>query len=405
MSIHVYNEIGSLKKVLLHRPGRELEHLSPETMEALLFDDIPYPEQARKEHDTFASMLWENGVEVLYLEDLTAEALEADPAARSDFIRCFIEEAGDVAHSCRDALTEYFLSLPARELVLNSMAGIQASELGYPFGGRLSSLIGPRDQFIAAPMPNLYFTRDPFASVGSGVTLHRMYFETRRRETLYGRIIFDYHPLYRNIPRYIDRDCCFSMEGGDILVLSPQVIAVGISQRTRPETVEQLAEALFREESGTFHTVLAVEIPHTRASMHLDTVLTQVDTDCFVVHPDILPVVKLYELTRTGHGTYSAEKLQEPLEQVLQRLLHQDRIRLLPCGGGSGIISTREQWNDGSNTLCLSPGTVFVYDRNTVTNRVMEDAGLNVIRLNGSELSRGRGGPRCMSMPLERKDL
>ena len=405
MPIHVYSETGPLKKVLLHRPGRELEHLSPETMEELLFEDIPYPEQAQREHDGFAAMLRENGVEVLYLEDLTAEALEAEPDARADFTRTFIEEAGDDARNCREALTEYFNSFSAGELVRRSMAGVLASELGFPSGGRLSSLIGPGERFIVPPMPNLYFTRDTFASIGGGISLHRMYFETRRRETLYSHTVFSCHPLYKNTPRYMDRDNCFSMEGGDILVLNPQTVAVGLSQRTRPEAVEQLAEALFREEAGTFTTVLAVEIPRTRASMHLDTVLTQVDTDCFVVHPGILPVVKLYELTKTGPGTYSVEKLEETLEQVLRRLLNRERIRLLPCGGGSGIVSTREQWNDGSNTLCLRPGTVFVYDRNTVTNRILEEEGLQVLRLNGSELSRGRGGPRCMSMPLEREDL
>ena len=405
MPIHVYSETGPLKKVLLHRPGRELEHLSPETMEALLFDDIPYPEQAQKEHDRFAAMLKENGVEVMYLEDLTARALEADSKAKAEFVRLFIEEAGDVARSCREALTEYFLSLPASELVLRSMAGVTASELGYPLGGKLSSLIGPRDRFIAPPMPNLYFTRDPFSSVGRGITLHRMYFETRRRETLYGRTVFTYHPEYRDVPRYSDRTGCFSMEGGDILVLSPRVVAVGLSQRTRPEAVEQLAGSLFTEGRSGFTTVLAVEIPRTRASMHLDTVLTQADTDCFVIHPDILPAVKLYELKKTGSGTYDVEKLEETLEETLGRLLGLERVRLLPCGGGNGIVSTREQWNDGSNTLCLKPGTVFVYDRNTVTNRVMEEAGLHVLRLNGSELSRGRGGPRCMSMPLERADI
>ena len=405
MPIHVYSETGPLKKVLLHRPGRELEHLSPETMEELLFEDIPYPEQARKEHDGFAAMLRENGVEVLYLEDLTAEALETGPEARAEFIRTFIEEAGDDARNCREALTEYFNSLSTREMVLRSMSGVLASELGYPSGSRLSSLIGSRERFIVPPMPNLYFTRDTFASIGSGVTLHRMHFETRRRETLYGHTVFARHPLYRDVPRYMDRDNCFNMEGGDILVLSPQVVAVGLSQRTRPEAVEQLAEALFREETDSFTTVLAVEIPRTRASMHLDTVLTQVDSDCFVVHPGILPVIKLYELSKTGPGTYTVEKLEESLEQVLRRLLCKDRIRLLLCGGGNGIVSTREQWNDGSNTLCLRPGTVFAYDRNTVTNRVLEEAGLHVLRLSGSELSRGRGGPRCMSMPLERGDL
>lgn len=405
MAIDVRSEIRPLKKVLLHRPGSELEQLVPNSMEQLLFDDIPYLRGAQAEHDAFARTLREQGVEVVYLSDLTAQTLEGSDALRRRFVEDFIHRSGCVADSYREELTEVLLSLPtARELVCKTMTGVRFDELPRQGGGSLSSLRSDRTHFVLDPIPNLYFTRDPFASIGRGVSLHHMYSVTRSRETIYSDYFLHYHPEFAGqVPFYYTPDEPFSLEGGDILNLSAEAIAVGISQRTMPEAVERLAQNIFRDEAAQIRRVLAFDIPSTRAFMHLDTVLTQIDRDKFLVHPNILERLQIFELTPGKRGAVKVRRLDESAGAVLAEAVGVDRVQLLQCGGGDQIAAQREQWNDGSNALCLRPGTVIAYDRNYVTNDMMEEAGIRVLRIPSGELSRGRGGPRCMSMPLVRE--
>ena len=405
MAIDVRSEIRPLKKVLLHRPGSELEQLVPNSMEQLLFDDIPYLRGAQAEHDAFARTLREQGVEVVYLSDLTARTLEGSDALRRRFVEDFIHRSGCVADSYREELTEVLLSLPtARELVCKTMTGIRFDELPRRGGDSLSSLRSDRTHFVLDPIPNLYFTRDPFASIGRGVSLHHMYSVTRSRETIYSDYFLHYHPEFAGqVPFYYTPDEPFSLEGGDILNLSAEAIAVGISQRTMPEAVERLAQNIFRDEAAQIRRVLAFDIPSTRAFMHLDTVLTQIDRDKFLVHPNILERLQIFELTPGKRGAVKVRRLDESAGAVLAEAVGVDRVQLLQCGGGDQIAAQREQWNDGSNALCLRPGTVIAYDRNYVTNDMMEEAGIRVLRIPSGELSRGRGGPRCMSMPLVRE--
>ena len=405
MAIDVRSEIRPLKKVLLHRPGSELEQLVPNSMEQLLFDDIPYLRGAQAEHDAFARTLREQGVEVVYLSDLTARTLEGSDALRRRFVEDFIHRSGCVADSYREELTEVLRSLPtARELVCKTMTGIRFDELPRRGRGSLSSLRSDRTHFVLDPIPNLYFTRDPFASIGRGVSLHHMYSVTRSRETIYSDYFLHYHPEFAGqVPFYYTPDEPFSLEGGDILNLSAETIAVGISQRTMPEAVERLAQNIFRDEAAQIRRVLAFDIPSTRAFMHLDTVLTQIDRDKFLVHPNILERLQIFELTPGKRGAVKVRRLDESAGAVLAEAVGVDRVQLLQCGGGDQIAAQREQWNDGSNALCLRPGTVIAYDRNYVTNDMMEEAGIRVLRIPSGELSRGRGGPRCMSMPLVRE--
>ena len=405
MAIDVRSEIRPLKKVLLHRPGSELEQLVPNSMEQLLLDDIPYLSGAQAEHDAFARTLREQGVEVVYLSDLTAQTLEGSDALRRRFVEDFIHRSGCVADSYREGLTEVLLSLPtARELVCKTMTGVRFDELPRQGGGSLSSLRSDRTHFVLDPIPNLYFTRDPFASIGRGVSLHHMYSVTRSRETIYSDYFLHYHPEFAGqVPFYYTPDEPFSLEGGDILNLSAETIAVGISQRTMPEAVERRAQNIFRDEAAQIRRVLAFDIPSTRAFMHLDTVLTQIDRDKFLVHPNILERLQIFELTPGKRGAVKVRRLDESAGAVLAEAVGVDRVQLLQCGGGDQIAAQREQWNDGSNALCLRPGTVIAYDRNYVTNDMMEEAGIRVLRIPSGELSRGRGGPRCMSMPLVRE--
>ncbi len=406
MTINVTSEIGQLKKVLLHRPGKELEHLVPEELERLLFDDIPYLRLAQQEHDTFADLLKEHGAEVVYLEDLMTQTLKNNPGLKEEFIRQFISEAGPTALLHSDELYE-ILSGTAddSEMILKTMSGITADELK----GRLSEdplvrLSRGGRQFVLDPIPNLYFTRDPFASIGNGASIHKMYSATRCRETLYGEYILKYHPDFKGqVPIYYDRSSLFSIEGGDILNLSEEVLAIGISQRTTPEAIEILAKNLFCDETSKVRQIIVLEIPSFRAFMHLDTVLTQVDKDKFSVHPEILRSLWIYDVRKgQGREELCVRERTEGLEYVLAEALKQDRVSLISCGGKDHIASAREQWNDGANTLCIAPGKVIVYNRNHVTNEILRDNGVEVFEMPSSALARGRGGPRCMSMPLFR---
>jgi len=409
MGICVKSEIGPLKKVLLHRPGKELEHLVPQELERLLFDDIPYLALAREEHDTFAAILRAQGAEVVYLEDLMAEALRARPGLRESFIRQFLQESGPVAQAHERELYTLLMEVEDdRALVLRTMSGVTVGEMqGRLEAGPLTSLTRSRRQFVLDPIPNLYFTRDPFASIGCGVSVHRMYSPTRCRETIYGQYIMQYHPDFAGrVPLYYSRSSPFHIEGGDILNLSGEVLAIGISQRTSPEGIELLAENLFRDERSPVRRILVLDIPNIRAFMHLDTVFTQVDRDKFSIHPEILNSLRIYELRRENGGALmSAAERTEKLEDVLRDTLELDRVTLIRCGGKDNIASAREQWNDGANTLCVSPGKVVVYNRNYVTNEILRDHGVEVFEMPSSELARGRGGPRCMSMPLVRLPL
>ena len=399
-AIDIRSEIGPLKKVLLHRPGRELENLMPEYIERLLFDDIPYLKIAREEHDAFCDLLRQNGAEVVYLTDLVAESL-SDEEVKSRFIRDYIAEAGIRGEKRTSMMVDYFSAMSTKNMVEKMMAGVRKAEVrGY---GRknLTDWLDDYYPFVLDPIPNLYFTRDPFAAIGSGVSIHRMYSVTRGRETLFAKYIFAHNPTYRGTPVYYERDGHATVEGGDILVLSDKVVAVGISQRTQPWAIELLAKRLLSEDTG-FEKVLAIDIPKNRAFMHLDTVFTMVDHDKFTMHPNISDHLRVFVLEAGHNGHLSITEEHESLEELLKEHLHLDRVTLIKCGGGSVIDAAREQWNDGSNTFCIAPGKVVAYSRNYVTNQVMEDAGIQVLTIPSSELSRGRGGPRCMTMPLIR---
>ena len=403
--VNVKSEIGPLKRVLLHRPGAELLNLTPNTLDELLFDDIPYLKAAQREHDAFAETLRENGVEVVYLERLMAEVLDCDPGLREDFLAVYVDECGVRTDRYRRIVHDYLAAIEDNdEFVLKSMAGLKLSELNITPTSSLYYQVTPPQNMVVAPMPNLYFTRDPFATVGRGVSVNRMYSATRNRETIYGDFIFRHHPDYRCVPRYYGRDFPFHTEGGDVLNLNDRTIALGISQRTEVDAIELMAQNIFADEESSIEAVLAFQIPSSRAFMHLDTVFTQVDYDKFTVHPGILGPLSVFLLTPDGAGELCVEKIDDTLENILARVVGSP-VDLIPCGAGDSVAAEREQWNDGSNTLCIAPGTIVVYDRNEVTNAELRRRGLKVIEVPSSELSRGRGGPRCMSMPLWREDL
>lgn len=407
--INVTSEIGKLKKVLLHRPGAELLNLTPSTLEELLFDDIPFLKNAQADHDYFAKLFRDNGVDVVYLEDLMAETLDSNKDIKEQFLRQFIEEGNVHNIKYKEAIYEYLNSFTdSKEMVLKTMAGVNLRELELKSDTSLVDMVTDKGRLILPPMPNLYFTRDPFATMGNGVIINKMKTFTRCRETIFGDYIFKYHNDYKNnVDRYYNRDESFSIEGGDVLILSKNTLAIGISDRTDAGAIEKLAQNIFYNSNSNINTILAFDIPKTRAFMHLDTVFTQIDHDKFTIHPGIMGTLRVFEITKSTTGkadALSIVEMEDTLENILKKYLGRE-IELILCAGGDTIAAEREQWNDGSNTLCIAPGTIIVYDRNDVTNKILVDKGLNVLEMPSGEVSRGRGGPRCMSMPLIREDL
>ena len=408
-AIHITSEIAPLKKVLLHRPGKELLNLTPDTLGDLLFDDIPFLPDAQSEHDEFANILKSNGIEVVYLEDLMAEVLSINPNIEDKFIRQFILEAGIKTPKYKNLVFEYLKSfINKKELVLKTMEGIKVSEINREkreYEKSLVDLVQEESDFLAKPMPNLYFTRDPFASVGSGAILNKMYSVTRSRETIYAEYIFNYHPDYKDkMEKWYDRYLPYHIEGGDVLNLNEHILAIGISQRTEAGAIDELAKNMFKNPNCKIDTILAFNIPNSRAFMHLDTVFTQIDYDKFTFHPGIMETLQVFEITEgdieDSDEDLNVVEVKGSLEEILEKYLGR-KITLIPCAGGDKISSEREQWNDGTNTLCIAPGVV-VYNRNNITNNILREHGIKVFEMHSAELSRGRGGPRCMSMPLIR---
>ena len=405
--IHVYSEIGKLKTVMLHRPGKELENLAPDILHRMLIDDIPYLKIAQEEHDAFAHVLRQQGIKVLYLEDLLAESL-TDEKVRRAFLDQLLDESSikkqDPLHQL---LLNYLQELPTKEMVKTVIAGIRKSAIHNSTPSLADLAEDPDYPFYLDPMPNVYFTRDQQAAIGSGMTINRMTFRARRRESLFMETILKNHPDFKNatIPVWRDRYHHGRLEGGDELVLNNHVLAVGISQRTSATAITDLAHNLFGHSS--YDTILAIKIPHNHAMMHLDTVFTMINYDQFTVHPFILDKagkIDIYVLQPDDHnGVKITEK--NDLVQVLKENLHLSELDLIPTGGGDPIAAPREQWNDGPNTLAIAPGEVVTYDRNYVSNDLLRKHGIIVHEIRSSELSRGRGGPRCMSCPLIREDL
>ena len=368
-------------------------------------------DRALAECDAYTSVLEHEGVEVLYLDQLLTEALDSCPEARASFVDSFVDECGAIGAELQQAVREHLEhTQSAQELVSASIGGIRHGQVTYCFDGgdRLAELTGEAyapDELLVSPLNTMWFVRDPVSTIGSGISFNHMYWPERNREVALYQTIFKYHPNFKDTPSFYRHDSTFHIEGGDIINLDAHNVAVGISQRTESAAIDMLARALLWNPDSSIDAVWAIEVPERSLCIHLDTYLSRVDYDTFVVDPQLLAESRSYQITRNRvENLCQIHAVEKGVKEALAVALGIPELRFIPCGGSNPNLTEKECTNNAASVLCLRPGKVCVYEENQATNAALEQAGIDLVPISIHELTNGFGGPNCLCLPLRRDE-
>ncbi len=403
--INITSEIGKLKHVILHRPDEEINHIVPQNLGFSLFDDTPYLSDMQKEHDAFADLLRQHGAAVHYLTDLLGDILKS-PATKKEILTYILGKDITGCNYIEACIFEYLMNLDAAGTARCLIKGLSVTDVAkFKTQPVISDYMPEKYMFYLLPLPNAYFMRDAAAIIGNGISVHTMKNTVRMRESRIARAIYEHHPLFSgNVPLWYDNNLqSSSIEGGDILVINDSSVVVGCSQRTDAAAVQILAENLFSQ-NDDMRAVYAVELPKIRAFMHLDTVFTMIDYDQFTIYPLLDQNMNVVKIMRSAGGCPQFQRM-DSLKVALCDALGVTHLNFIQSGGNDPVVAAREQWNDSTNTFVIAPGEVIAYNRNEISNEILAKNNIKVHTIRGSELVRGRGGPRCMTMPLCREKI